>query len=98
MRADVGISLQILNNQDYSFILRENLARAAARAKPPGAPRVENNIVLLDEKRRKAQIGPASRRRGRLSEAGKRGHKVASGAQLKANFKFRSTPVLDCHA
>ncbi len=46
---DVGISLQILNNRDYCFILRRNLARTAARCKTAARPRVENNIVLLDE-------------------------------------------------
>jgi hypothetical protein len=49
MRTNARISLQILNNQDYSFILQGNLVRAAARAKPPGSPRVESNIVLPDE-------------------------------------------------
>jgi hypothetical protein len=53
MITDGGSSLQILNNQHYSFILRGNLVCAAARAKPPGTPRVENNIVLLDEKIRR---------------------------------------------
>jgi hypothetical protein len=46
---DAGISLQILNNQNYSFILRGNLVRTAAQAKPPRNPCVENNFVLLDE-------------------------------------------------
>jgi len=92
MRTDVGISLQILNNQDYSFILRGNLARAAAWAKPPRHPRVENDFVLLDESPEGAK--PSGKARpGRLSEAARRGHKVAGGAdsRLISNFGAHSS-------
>ena len=54
-------------------------------------PALKNNIVLLDKSAEGAN--PSSKLwPSRLSEAGRRGHKVAGGVESKANFKFRSAP------
>jgi Flp pilus assembly protein TadD len=53
-----GPTAEILNNQGYSYMLRGQFTRArellaAARAKNPGNPYIENNIALLDESARR---------------------------------------------
>ena len=52
-----GETVQILNNQGYSYMLRGDLDRARkkfleAEALEPGNPTIRNNVLLLDASQR----------------------------------------------
>lgn len=56
-----GPTSEILNNQGYSYLLRDDLARArttltAAQKKDPGNKYVQNNLQLLATKERSAKV------------------------------------------
>jgi Flp pilus assembly protein TadD len=57
----VGLTVEIMNNQGYSYMLRGDLKRAhemltAAQRKDPGNRFVQNNLQLLDESSRKGKV------------------------------------------
>src|SRR5262245_23843131 len=56
------------------------------------APSALKATLFCSMKAPLAQIRPASRSQARLSEAGRRGHKVAGWANSRLIFKFRSAP------
>jgi Flp pilus assembly protein TadD len=59
-----GETVQILNNQGYSYMLRGDLRRARAKflmaaKKEPANPTIINNLALLDSSSRFVRRAPA---------------------------------------